>query len=75
MKVDQKRCLKNTFLTNRQMGITEAFMKILPEMRFKVSIIGSEFLPLGKREDMSRLVVRDDEEFSSNNDLFEIPER
>ena len=29
--IQQKRCLKNVFLTNRQMGISEAFMKLLPE--------------------------------------------
>ena len=57
------------------MGISEAYMKILPEMRFKDSNIGTEFLPLGKREDMSRFVVRADLEYAYNNALFEIPER
>ena len=57
---DQKRHLKNVFLTHRQMGICEAFMKILPEMRFKDSTIGTDFLQLGKRDDMSRFVVRAD---------------
>ena len=57
-------------MTHRQIGISEAFMKILPEMRFKDSNIGTEFLPLGKREDMSRYIVRADEEFAYNNALF-----
>ena len=73
--IEQKRQLKNVFLTHRQIGISEAFMKILPEMRFKDSNIGTEFLPLGKREDMSRYIVRADEEYAYNNALFEIPER
>ena len=30
-QTDLKRRLKNVFLTNRQMGICEAFMKLLPE--------------------------------------------
>ena len=72
---DQKRQLKNVFLTHRQIGISEAFMKILPEMRFKDSTIGTEFLPLGKRDDMSRFIVRADEEYAYNNALFELPER
>ena len=36
----QKRHLKNTFLKNRQIGISEAFMRILPEFRLKDSTIG-----------------------------------
>ena len=55
---EQKRCLKSVFLTHRQMGICEAFMKILPEIRFKDSSIGTDFLVLGRREEMSRYLVR-----------------
>ena len=57
-QTDLKRRLKNVFLTNRQMGICEAFMKLLPENRLKDSSIGKDFLPHGKREDISRFVVR-----------------
>ena len=61
-QIEQKRLLKNTFLTHREMGISEAFMKLLPEMKFKDSNIGTEFLQVGKRQDMSRFIVRADEE-------------
>ena len=44
-------------------------------MSFKDSTIGTEFLPLGKREDMSRFIVRADEEYAYNNTLFELPDR
>ena len=72
---EQKRCIKSVFLTHRQMGISEAYMKILQEMRFKDSTIGTEFLPLGKREDISRFVVRADDKIASNMEVFEIPGR
>ena len=55
---EQQRCLKSVFLTHRQMGICEAFMKILPEIRFKDSSIGTDFLVLRRREEMSRYLVR-----------------
>ena len=44
---DQKRCIKNVFLTHRQMGLSEAFMKIFPDMKLKDSNISSVFVPLG----------------------------
>ena len=47
---DQKRCLKNVFLTHRQMGLSEAFMKIFPDIRLKDSNISSVFVPLGKKK-------------------------
>ena len=76
----QKRHLKNVFLANRQMGISEAFMKLLPENRLKDSSIGTEFMSHGKIEDMSRFVVRaDGKNYGDNNSfskqLFEIPGR
>ena len=81
-QTDLKRHLKNVFLTHRQMGICEAFMKILPEMRFKDSTIGTDFLQLGKKEDMSRFVVRADrhdisghQSFLDNKVVFKIPDR
>ena len=79
---EQKRCLKSVFLTHRQMGICEAFMKILPEIRFKDSSIGTDFLVLGRREEMSRYLVRarvpenEEEELMKNCEkLFKIKER
>ena len=79
---DQKRCIKNVFLKNRQMGISEAFMKLLPENKLKDSSIGTEFLPHGKREDISRFVVRADIQNSEEEPtlayhkvLFKVPGR
>ena len=72
----QRRCLKNVFLTHRQMGIFEAFMKIFPSMKMKSSNIPVEFVPLGKPDDISRFLVRANEEFSyPNKDLFEVEGR
>ena len=65
---DQKRCIKNVFLTHRQMGLSEAFMKIFPDIRLKDSNISSVFVPLGKKEDISRYLVRAD----PDNDYGEI---
>ena len=79
--IQQKRCMKNVFLTNRQMGISEAFMKLLPENRLKDSSIGTEFLPHGKRDDISRFIKRadteNDEEGSNdeNKMFFKVPDR
>ena len=55
------------------MGLSEAFMKIFPDMRLKDSNIGSEFVPLGKREDISRYLLRADPEL--DKELFEIEDR
>ena len=58
------------------MGLSEAYMKILPEMSLKDSNIGSVFLPLGKREDVSRYLCRADPNINYEGiDLFPIEER
>ena len=58
------------------MGLSEAFMKILPEMTLKDSNIGSVFLPLGKREDVSRYLCRADPDMNYDGiELFDIEER
>ena len=79
-ETNQKRHLKNVFLANRQMGISEAFMKLLPENHLKDSSIGTEFIPHGKRDDISRYVVRAENsnvnpESALGKILFEIPGR
>merc|ERR1711954_632096 len=73
---DQKRCIKNVFLTHRQMGLSEAFMKIYPDIRLKDSNISSVFVPLGKKEDISRYLMRaDPDQDHGNIELFEISDR
>ena len=70
---DQQRCIKNVFLTHRQMGLSEAFMKIFPEIRLKDSNISSVFVPLGKKEDVCRYLLRvDPEQDYGAIELFEI---
>ena len=67
----QRRLLKDVFLTHREMGIFEAYMKIFPNMQMKNSNIGVEFVPLGKPEDVSRYLVRANEEFIyTNKELY-----
>ena len=64
------------FLTHRQMGIFEAFMKIFPAMKMKDSNIGVEYVPLGKPEEVSRYLVRADEKKEYfDKELFPIKDR
>ena len=73
---DQQRCIKNVFLTHRQMGLSEAFMKIFPDIRLKDSNISSVFVPLGKKEDISRYLMRADPDLDYGAiELFEIKDR
>ena len=73
---DQRRCIKNVFLTHRQMGLSEAFMKIFPDIKLKDSNISSVFVPLGKKEDISRYLLRADPELDYyDKELFEIDGR
>ena len=55
------------------MGISEDFKKILPKMTMKNSNIGTEFVALGKREDISRYLMRADEDLEYfDKELFEV---
>ena len=73
---DKKRCIKNVFLTHRQMGLFEAFVKILPEMKLKDSNISTIFIPLGKKGEVSRYLLRADPEFDYlDKELFEVDDR
>ena len=73
---DQRRCIKNVFLTHRQMGLSEAYMKIFPDIKLKDSNITSVFVPLGRKEDISRYLLRADPELDYHDkELFEIFDR
>ena len=73
---DQKRCIKNVFLTHRQMGLSEAIMKIFPEIRLKDSNICSVFVPLGKKGEVSRFLMRaDPDQDYGDVELIEISDR
>ena len=58
------------------MGIFEAIMKIFPQMKMKDSNIGVEYVPLGKPDEISRYLVRADEEKEYfDKELFSIKDR
>ena len=58
------------------MGLSEAFMKIFPDIKLKDSNISSVFVPLGKKEDISRYLLRADPELDYyDKELFEIDGR
>ena len=58
------------------MGQFEAFMKIFPNMHMKDSNIKVEYIPLGKPEDISRYLVRANEDFVyPNKELFNVEGR
>ena len=58
------------------MGLSEAYMKIFPEIRLKDSNMTSVFVPLGKREDISRYLLRTDPDWNyAGIELFEIADR
>ena len=48
------------------MGLSEAFMKIFPDIKLKDSNISSVFVPLGKKEDISRYLLRADPELTQS---------
>ena len=73
---EQLKEMKNTFLTHRQMGISEAFMKILPDMKLKNSNMKTLFIHLGKKEEIQRFLARGDADLDYNGrDLIEIEDR
>ena len=58
------------------MSLFEAFMKIIPTMHMKDSNVGVEYVPLGKPQDVSRYLVRANEELAyPTKELFEVENR
>ena len=58
------------------MGVSEAFMKIFPEIKLKDSNIGSVFVPLGKKEEISRYLLRANPDLDYfDKELFEVEGR
>ena len=58
-----KRCqqMANTFLTHRQMGESEAYYKIFPNLTLKYSSIDTIFIPSDKKELRSKFLTKLDE--------------
>ena len=53
--------MANTFLTNRQMGESEAYYKILPNLTLKYSSVDTIFVPSDKKELRSKFLMKLDE--------------
>ena len=61
--------VKNTFLTHRQIGESEAYYKLFPHLHLCDSNIGAVFIPTGFKQNRSRFLKQLSEEeasFTSN---------
>jgi hypothetical protein len=63
--------LMNTFISARQMGETEAFFKIFPDFHLKDSNVTTVFVPVGKKENRSKYLMKieDGKEFGGKEKL------
>ena len=61
----QMKTLKDTFLTKRTMGLSEALYRLHPELHLKDSNVKSVFVPTGLPHKRSRFLKKIDEEFQS----------
>ena len=59
--------LMNTFIAARQMGETEAFYKIFPDFHLKDSNVTTVFVPVSKRENRSKFLLKLDEKMIYND--------
>ena len=65
--------LMNTFICARQMGEAEAFYKIFPDFHLKDSNVVTVFVPVSRRENRSKFLLKVDESFNYNGqEKFEI---
>ena len=61
--IKKKLCLvKNTFLTHRQIGESEAYYKLFPHLHLTDSNIGAIFIPTGFKKNRSRFLKKISEE-------------
>ena len=63
---DRMKLLMNTYISARQMGETEALYKIFPDFHLKDSNTTTVFIPVSKKENRSKFLVKVDEELSYN---------
>ena len=55
--------LMNTYICARQMGEAEALFKIFPDFHLKKSDVSTVFVPVNKRENRSKFLMKVDEKF------------
>ena len=53
--------LMKTYISARQMGEAEAFYRIMPDFHLKDSNVSTVFVPVSKRENRSKYLVKIDE--------------
>ena len=68
--------LMNTYISARQMGETEAFFKIFPDLHLKDSNVKTVFVPLSNKENRSKFLVKVDESLQyGDKEMFKIEGR
>ena len=73
---EKMKTLMNTFIAARQMGETEAFYKIFPDFHLKDSNVSTVFVPVSKKENRSKFLLKIDENMNYNGqEKFQIEGR
>ena len=73
---EKMKTLMSTFIAARQMGETEAFYKIFPDFHLKDSNVTTVFVPVSKKENRSKFLLKIDEEMNYNDqEKFQIQGR
>ena len=63
---DRMKLVMNTFISARQMGECEAFYKVMPNFRLKDSNVKTIIVPVGKKEERSKFMIKVDDDFDYN---------
>ena len=61
---DKMKLLMNTYISARQMGEAEALYKIFPDFHLKDSNVTTVFVPVSRKENRSKFLVKVDEEMN-----------
>ena len=64
--------ISSTFLSHRQIGESEAFYKLLPDLLLKNSNVTCQWLPLGRKKDRYTRMRRVDESESGNKNCVKL---
>ena len=63
---DRMKLVMNTFISARQMGECEAFYKVMPNFRLKDSNVTTIIIPVGRKEERSKFMIKVDDDFDYN---------
>ena len=63
---EKMKKISSTFLSHRQIGESEAFYKLLPDLLLKNSNVTCQWLPLGRKKDRYTRMRRVDESESGS---------